>query len=235
MNMKKLILSAIAFFALGISLSFAQKSPAASMNEIANLLDSDNFFKRGVFRNSEEITEIAKTLPLENRQLLYNRYAEDASFPTLINAIAGFGIGSFMQKNYLHASIQATGDTIFTIWMIAAIDSFLISKDKLDGERASHYGYYESSGYGVRNMTLEESSLQKAEDDYRDARSSLITAAVFWTFFRVYECVTPILFTRSYNKKLAESLGIYDFNANISPSISANGSLNMKFSVALKL
>ena len=235
--MKKLIFSAIAFFALGISLSFAQKSPAASMNEIANLLDSDNFFKRGVFRNSEEITEIAKTLPLENRQLLYNRYAEDAASPTLINAIAGFGIGSFMQKNYLHASIQAAGDTIFTIWMIVAIDSFLISKDKLDGERASYYGNPPDSGYSyaVRNTELEKIRLQEANDDYSDARSSLMTAAAFWAFFRVYECVIPILFTRSYNKKLAESLGIYDFNANISPSISANGSLNMKFSVALKL
>lgn len=95
---------------------YAQKNNNnASMNKTANLLEDDTFFKRGVFRNSDEITEIAKTLPLENRQMLYNRYAEDVRTPFWMNAVAGFGLGSFMQKNYIHAGIQATGDTIFTI------------------------------------------------------------------------------------------------------------------------
>ncbi|MBQ3826093.1 MAG: hypothetical protein II811_08160 [Spirochaetaceae bacterium] len=218
--MTKLLLTLMLVF-FSVSIPFFGQEDTNSLSEIANLLEDDTFFNRGVSRNYEKISETAKTLPLEDRQMLYNHYEEGVTPPFLMNALVGFGLGSFMQKNYINASIQAVGDTIFTIWILNSVSTLLSAKDDLEEMRQSYYGYYDN-GYNyynnnqvvvhtVRNRTLEQMLLRSAKDDYRTAIRDLTGAIIWWALFRVYECATPIFFTRSYNKKLEGSLGIYNF------------------------
>ena len=211
--MTKLLMTLVLVF-FSVSIPFFGQEDTNSLSEIANLLEDDTFFNRGVSRNYEKISETAKTLPLEDRQMLYNHYEEDVTPPFLMNALVGFGLGSFMQKNYINASIQAVGDTIFTIWILNSVSTLLSAKDDLEGMRQSYYGYYNNYNNGiitVRNTELEQMQLRSAKDDYRTAIRDLTGAIIWWALFRVYECATPILFTRSYNKKLEGSLGIYNF------------------------
>jgi len=60
--------------------------------------------KKGLFFNKDTVFENASALTLEERQQLYDSFKKNPTLVGLLNGLVGFGLGSWVQKEFLPAA-----------------------------------------------------------------------------------------------------------------------------------
>jgi len=73
----------------------------------------------GLFKNTSQITEFSGQLTSEEKSRLIDDNRLDATFPMYMNGALGYGIGSFLAKDYIGGAVHCSIDVACNVVMIA--------------------------------------------------------------------------------------------------------------------
>ena len=110
--------------------------------------DGDSFLKaqslieRGLFKNRVAIQSLAGNLTSAEKATLIENNKLYGTFPVYMNSALGFGIGSFLAKDYLGGSIHCSIDVACDVLMIAMFAVYvksimdpISSHEMIDGDK----------------------------------------------------------------------------------------------------
>jgi len=107
MNRLFVLLFLFSFFSLAcINADDLDKQKVSTTKAVSLLLDD------GFYKNEEQIKTLATELTLEQKQFLFDRYEKPAISPFVMNLILGFGVGSYVQGDFLGGAIGTAGDIL---------------------------------------------------------------------------------------------------------------------------
>lgn len=204
MNMKKLIFSAIAFFVLAVSLSFAQKSSVSSSSSTENEITEriEILLEEGVIKNNKEIYELSALLSQEKREELYDEYSRNRLKACLLN-LPGFGIGSFKEQDRFGGFVQLSATIVG--WTAVFGGAFLIMEAEDNDWGATNYNsssYSYGSGYSYGTKNVEDATAKGlGEGLIFVGVCSLIGNTIFGI-------TRPIFYTERHNRILKSSLRV---------------------------
>ncbi|ULQ59180.1 P13 family porin [Brucepastera parasyntrophica] len=165
-----------------------------------------------LFKNFDLIKEESVNLTDSQRHVLYNTYKKSTGWYFVGNFFLGAGLGSFFQGDI-------TGGLIGLIGELAGATTFYFGYI----DRNTYYSVG-SVGWSNASMTTKGVIL---------ASVGLVTLVGI----RIFECIRPFRFAKSYNNKLKDSLGYsgYSMAYNISPRMNfETGASEVCFSLQFK-
>lgn len=166
--------------------------------EVGNSNDSVStvafLIEDGLFRNEVQIRKESINLQSLQKLMLYEDYKKSAGVPFACNLLLGYGIGSFVQKDWFGGFIGLGGDLLGITVMISGI----AMKEE---ER-----YYSNGFYYTREVITTKG--------YETASTGMMI--IMGT--RIFELIRPFVYTNSYNKSLRRALSTYAVSYKIEPS-----------------
>ncbi len=103
--MKKIFLSCLLL--LLASITFSQEKESAMP-----LVDA--LLKEDLYKNEDVLSQLSLDLTGIEKYILYVDYKKDATLPFVLNTFLGYGIGSFVQRDFLGGGIALAGGLIGT-------------------------------------------------------------------------------------------------------------------------
>lgn len=200
--MKKIFYTffALCFFA-GASSLFAQEASVAENAEVVESESADATFtsaafeeadslisKAGPFMKEDLLGEKAASLSFDEKTLLYEKYKKNPTLVGLLNGFVGFGLGSFLQGEWVNGICFAALDTLSTaafVYCLSAVIQLRTSSDSSDAGQAvgTSFGYIMMIGVtGVTGIIMIAS--------------------------RAAGAGTGVAVTNTYNSKLKKALGL---------------------------
>lgn len=186
-------------------------------NHVQNI--SHMLGNRGLKKNFNDIYTEAGFLSFGEKQQLYSSFEDKPLAPFLLNWLIGFGIGSFVQKDYLSGGICAA----------AEITSFGLG----------------IAGFIVWQKEVVDASLKAAQDvgslflmlfnafSMGTALPFIIAGGILSTAFRIYGMIAPWVYGASYNKRLEQALRIGDARLSVAPLVMPDASCGLALRLEL--
>ncbi|MGP1523707.1 MAG: P13 family porin, partial [Treponema sp.] len=180
-------------------------------NHVQNI--SHMLGNRGLKKNFNDIYTEAGFLSFDEKQQLYSSFEDKPLAPFLLNWLIGFGIGSFVQKDYLSGGIC----------IAAEITSFGLG----------------IAGFIVWQKEVVDASLKAAQDlgslflmvfnalTMRTAMPFIIAGGVLSIASRVYGMIAPWVYGASYNKRLEQALRIGETRLSLAPLVMPDASCGL--------
>lgn len=106
---KTLLLFALVLFSKAVFLS----ASGDAVLKVQSLIDG------GLFKNTSQITEFSGQLTSEEKSRLIDDNKLDATFPMYMNGALGYGIGSFLARDYIGGAVHCSIDVACNVVMIA--------------------------------------------------------------------------------------------------------------------
>lgn len=171
--MKKVFISFIVL-CLFLGRAFADGDTSIKVQSLIN---------KGLFKNKTEIMSLASNLSASEKEALINRNKINGYFPMYMNSGLGYGIGSFIAKDYIAGSIHCAIDVTCDIIMI------------------SMFAIYAKSVFGGIE------GKNKFDDVYKNAKNYLyagIGTALVLIVNRIAQVISLTVHVNRYNNTLAE-------------------------------
>ncbi len=200
--MKKIFYTffALCFFAGAASL-FAQEVPVTENAEVAESESSDAIFTSAAFEEADSLIsnagpfmkedilgEKAGSLSFDEKTLLYEKYKKNPTLVGLLNGFVGFGLGSFLQGEWVNGLCFATVDTLST----AAFVYFLVASLQLSkGTDSSEAEQALGSTFGMIVLI-----------------GVTAVCGIVMIASRAVGAGTGVAVTNTYNAKLKKALGL---------------------------
>ena len=108
--MKKVILFLVVVSCMFVGKLFADGDTSIKVQALIN---------KGLFKNQLEIMSLASNLSPSEKETLINRNKINGYFPMYMNSGLGYGIGSFIAKDYVGGAIHCSIDVACDIVMIS--------------------------------------------------------------------------------------------------------------------
>lgn len=105
------------FFLLFVLLLFSKTVYLSASGDVA--LKVQSLIDEGLFRNKLQISELSGTLTVDEKSKLIEDNKIDATFPMYMNGVLGFGVGSFLAKDYIGGAVHCSIDVACNVVMIA--------------------------------------------------------------------------------------------------------------------
>lgn len=186
-------------------------------NHVQNI--SHMLGNRGLKKNFNDIYTEAGFLSFDEKQQLYSSFEDKPLAPFLLNWLIGFGIGSFVQKDYLSggiciaAEITSCGLGIagFIVWQKEVVDASL--------KAAQDLGSLFLMVFNALTM--------------RTAMPFIIAGGVLSIASRVYGMIAPWVYGASYNKRLEQALRIGEASLSVAPLVMPDASCGLALRLEL--
>jgi hypothetical protein len=172
--MKKVFISFVVVFVLFVGKAFADGDTAIKVQSLIN---------KGLFKNKMEIMSLASNLTASEKETLISRNKMGGYFPMYMQYALGYGIGSFITKDYVAGAIHCTIDVVCDVVMIAM------------------FATYVKSFFGVVDRTSGFDDVYKAAKNYLYAG---IGTAVVLIINRIAQAITLTVHVNRYNNTLAD-------------------------------
>jgi len=150
----------------------------------------------GLWKNEKEIRNESINLNSMQKLMLYEDYKKSAGVPFVCNFLLGFGIGSFVQKDYTGGFIGLGGDLLGYIVMLSG---FSMTAEET---------YYSNGYYYTQDVITD------------DGLNTVATGMIIFLGVRVFELIRPFSYSNNYNKQLRKDIGFYNISFKIEPVIS---------------
>src|SRR5574344_1444647 len=198
----------ILFIIIGISstsLCFSEEQKQSAITFTGDLIEA------GLFANKDRIEQEALNLTNEDKLLLYDQYNISPVAPYILNTFLGFGIGSFMEKDYAAGfTLLATDLTFCTVALCTTIVAVLTYNNK-------------------DSYTSEEYT--RKSDICRGIIYSMACANVVCS---IIGGIRSIYYAKKYNAALRNALFITDAQISVVPVISSNKEIQICLSGTLR-
>jgi len=172
--MKKVFISFVVVVVLFVGKAFADGDTAIKVQSLIN---------KGLFKNKMEIMSLASNLTASEKETLISRNKMGGYFPMYMQYALGYGIGSFITKDYVAGAIHCTIDVVCDVVMIAM------------------FATYVKSFFGVVDRTSGFDDVYKAAKNYLYAG---IGTAVVLIINRIAQAITLTVHVNRYNNTLAD-------------------------------
>lgn len=172
--MKKVLFSFVIFLCLFTGKAFADGD---------TLLKVQSLINKGLFKNKLEIMSLASNLSSSEKESLINRNKINGYFPMYLNSGLGYGIGSFIAKDYIGGAIHCAIDVTCDVIMI------------------SMFAVYAKSIFGAAE------GRSSIDDVYNNAKKYLfagIGTALVLIVNRIAQVISLTVHVNRYNNTLAE-------------------------------
>lgn len=172
--MKKVFISFVVVFVLFVGKAFADGDTAIKVQSLIN---------KGLFKNKMEIMSLASNLSASEKEGLINRNRINGYFPMYMQSGLGYGIGSFLTKDYIAGAVHCTIDVVCDVVMIAM------------------FATYAKSAFGAVE------GKNGFDDVYNSAKKYLIGGIVTTAILlvnRIAQVITLTVHVNRYNNTLAD-------------------------------
>ena len=180
-------------------------------NHVQNI--SHMLGNRGLKKNFNDIYTEAGFLSFDEKQQLYSSFEDKPLDPFLLNWLIGFGIGSFVQKDYLSGGLCLAAD--ITSVGIGLTGVILWQKELFDASRNANQDLGSLFLMVFNALTM------------RTAMPFIIAGGVLSIASRVYGMIAPWVYGASYNKRLEEALRIGDARLSVAPLVMPDASCGL--------
>ncbi len=174
---------------------------------------------RGLKKNFNDIYTEAGFLSFDEKQQLYSSFEDKPLDPFLLNWLIGFGIGSFVQKDYLSGGLCLAAD--ITSVGIGLTGVILWQKELFDASRNANQDLGSLFLMVFNALTM------------RTAMPFIIAGGVLSIASRVYGMIAPWVYGASYNKRLEEALRIGDARLSVAPLVMPDASCGLALRLEL--
>lgn len=186
-------------------------------NHVQNI--SHMLGNRGLKKNFNDIYTEAGFLSFGEKQQLYSSFEDKPLAPFLLNWLIGFGIGSFVQKDYLSGGLCLAAD--ITSVGIGLTGVILWQKELFDASRNEDQDLGSLFLMVFNALTM------------RTALPFIIAGGVLSIASRVYGMIAPWVYGASYNKRLEEALRIGDARLSVAPLVMPDASCGLALRLEL--
>lgn len=189
--MKQILLLLIVLVMIS-SVAFAAAVPKGVAESDSALVLSQTLKKGGSFKNSDQISLLAAQLDQPTRDSFYRSFKKPVLWPTVANGLLGFGIGSFIQKDWLGGGIglglDLVGGALFATGVVlVGVDAIVL--------------ILLAPIYAIVGKPT-EIPVKFTEPGVICILAGLGTLVAN----RIFEIIRPIVFGNSYNKALDSAL-----------------------------
>ena len=186
-------------------------------NHVQNI--SHMLGNRGLKKNFNDIYTEAGFLSFDEKQQLYSSFEDKPLDPFLLNWLIGFGIGSFVQKDYLSGGLCLAAD--ITSVGIGLTGVILWQKELFDASRNANQDLGSLFLMVFNALTM------------RTAMPFIIAGGVLSIASRVYGMIAPWVYGASYNKRLEQALRIGDARLSVAPLVMPDASCGLALRLEL--
>ena len=113
--MKKIFFSFAIFLCLFVGKAFADGDTSIKIQALIN---------KGLFKNKTEIVSLSSKLSPSEKESLINRNKINGYFPMYMNSALGYGVGSFIAKDYIGGAVHCSIDVVCDVVMIAMFATY---------------------------------------------------------------------------------------------------------------
>ena len=169
--------------------------------------------------NIDKISKLSTYLSTEEKLGLYNTYKKNNSvMPFLLNAVVGFGVGSYYEGDKLGGIIGSCLDGVGLVVLI-----FQISEYQDDIKR------WNMRLANINYNNINQTAISSVPTfDPRAAVIILIAA-------RIYEISRPGRYVKKINKELYESLNLNSLTASFLPVLNSDGKIALAYNLNIEL
>ncbi|MGP1601196.1 P13 family porin [Treponema sp.] len=186
-------------------------------NHVQNI--SHMLGNRGLKKNFNDIYTEAGFLSFGEKQQLYSSFEDKPLAPFLLNWLIGFGIGSFVQKDYLSGGLCLAAD--ITSVGIGLTGVILWQKELFDASRNANQDLGSLFLMVFNALTM------------RTAMPFIIAGGVLSIASRVYGMIAPWVYGASYNKRLEQALRIGEVRLSVAPLVMPDASCGLALRLEL--
>lgn len=186
-------------------------------NHVQNI--SHMLGNRGLKKNFNDIYTEAGFLSFDEKQQLYSSFEDKPLAPFLLNWLIGFGIGSFVQKDYLSGGLCLAAD--ITSVGIGLTGVILWQKELFDASR--------NADQDVGSLFL----MLFNAFSMGTALPFIIAGGVLSIASRVYGMIAPWVYGASYNKRLEQALRIGEARLSVAPLVMPDASCGLALRLEL--
>lgn len=186
-------------------------------NHVQNI--SHMLGNRGLKKNFNDIYTEAGFLSFGEKQQLYSSFEDKPLAPFLLNWLIGFGIGSFVQKDYLSGGLCLAAD--ITSVGIGLTGVILWQKELFDASRNANQDLGSLFLMVFNALTM------------RTAMPFIIAGGVLSIASRVYGMIAPWVYGASYNKRLEQALRIGEARLSVAPLVMPDASCGLALRLEL--
>jgi len=186
-------------------------------NHVQNI--SHMLGNRGLKKNFNDIYTEAGFLSFGEKQQLYSSFEDKPLAPFLLNWLIGFGIGSFVQKDYLSGGLCLAAD--ITSVGIGLTGVILWQKELFDASRNADQDVGSLFLMVFNALTM------------RTAMPFIIAGGVLSIASRVYGMIAPWVYGASYNKRLEQALRIGEARLSLAPLVMPDASCGLALRLEL--
>lgn len=216
--MKKITVCLLFFF---LFIFLSGQNLFASAPETENHVQSISYMlgNKGLKKNFNDIYTEAGFLSFGEKQQLYSSFENKPLVPFLLNWLIGFGIGSFVQKDYLSGGICVTAE-ITSVGL--GIAGFIVwYKELFDASRKA------AQDPGSLFLTVFNTVSGAA------ALPFWIAGGILSTISHAYGMIAPWIYGASYNKQLEKALRIGETRLSVAPLIMPDASCGLALRLEL--
>ena len=186
-------------------------------NHVQNI--SHMLGNRGLKKNFNDIYTEAGFLSFWEKQQLYSSFEDKPLAPFLLNWLIGFGIGSFVQKDYLSGGLCLAAD--ITSVGIGLTGVILWQKELFDASRNANQDLGSLFLMVFNALTM------------RTAMPFIIAGGILSIASRVYGMIAPWVYGASYNKRLEQALRIGEARLSVAPLVMPDASCGLALRLEL--
>ena len=186
-------------------------------NHVQNI--SHMLGNRGLKKNFNDIYTEAGFLSFGEKQQLYSSFEDKPLAPFLLNWLIGFGIGSFVQKDYLSGGLCLAAD--ITSVGIGLTGVILWQKEVVDASRNADQDLGSLFLMVFNALTM------------RTALPFIIAGGILSIASRVYGMIAPWVYGASYNKRLEQALRIGEARLSVAPFVMPDASCGLALRLEL--
>ena len=186
-------------------------------NHVQNI--SHMLGNRGLKKNFNDIYTEAGFLSFGEKQQLYSSFEDKPLAPFLLNWLIGFGIGSFVQKDYLSGGLCLAAD--ITSVGIGLTGVILWQKELFDASRNANQDLGSFFLMVFNALTM------------RTAMPFIIAGGILSIASRVYGMIAPWVYGASYNKRLEQALRIGEARLSVAPLVMPDASCGLALRLEL--
>ncbi len=181
------------------------------LNAESALTEMQTYINKGLYKNNSKIERLSEELTIEERALCIKNNTLKLRIPLLLNGLVGYGVGSFLNKDYIAGGIHCSIDTLcfITSWTMNIFYGYTFMKHL--------YGH-------CGDISIAELVSATMNDSKQYRYVSLINTGII-LLNRIAQMTTLALHTRKYNNVLYKTLSpkpVVDGNLYCIPVIGGN-------------
>ena len=164
----------------------------------------------GLKKSFEQIRTESAYLSFDQKEQIFSLYKSDPLAPFLLNWLIGFGVGSFIQKDYLSGGLCLTADIASFGLGIAGLILWQKEFYSMANEAKQNAG-------GLLGMLFSGAK----------AMPFLIADGILSIASRVYGMIAPWVHGTLYNKRLEQALRIGEARLSVAPLVMPDASCGL--------